>query len=489
MTSIRKLAGALCLAFCFSAYSNAQTLDVTTGQLVPGQEYSTGNIVTPTTTSGSTWTGAVYQDNLTCWDWGDPGYCGPSPIVRPGDNINFSYGSSYIFQEKPLTGIIPPVSGLQILGYNFSFTAKNGNGWDDGRTDELYALVRFWDTTGSKAANNLLYGTSYNLSYKYNWTNFSFNENFASPLSAASVGRVQYGFIGRDTNGWAGPYGPEINSVNFSLRYSVDPCSVNVLSSPSCPGYFEAMNRYTAVPVIYEPAPIATTTISSDPVVEISTTGAPSTVTAGAATTTATVATTPTAVQRERGVGPSTGQLLGIIRAEQNRLGAVENAVIQQSSQQSLQSSQDSQSQADRLATSAAQSNSGSQQATTLNAVTGSGVSISNAAVNDPAAAVNLLNSSTPVQETVSDNKTTETRRQVQDNDAAAGGISMASFAVVPIGFSAYQTALQDGQGYAPKEIYRRQRTVDNQRLLRGLTQGSDRLHEQMIDQQYQPRN
>jgi hypothetical protein len=59
----------------------------------------------------------------------------------------------------------------------------------------------------------------------------------------------------------------------------------------------------------------------------------------------------------------------------------------------------------------------------------------------------------------------------------------------VPIGFSAYQTALQDGQGYAPKEIYRRQRTVDNQRLLRGLTQGSDRLHEQMIDQQYQLRN
>jgi hypothetical protein len=112
-----------------------------------------------------------------------------------------------------------------------------------------------------------------------------------------------------------------------------------------------------------------------------------------------------------------------------------------------------------------------------------------NLSVSDPAAAVNILNPSTPIQETATNNKTTETRRQVQDNDAAAGGVSMASFAVVPIGFSAYQTALQDGQGYAPKEIYRRQRTVDNQRLLRGLTQGSDRLHEQMIDQQYQPRN
>jgi hypothetical protein len=70
-----------------------------------------------------------------------------------------------------------------------------------------------------------------------------------------------------------------------------------------------------------------------------------------------------------------------------------------------------------------------------------------------------------------------------------AGGPDMQDFSKPPADFASYFVGLRDAQFYAPKEIYRAQRTVDNQRLLRGLTQGSDRLHEQMIDQQYQPRN
>jgi hypothetical protein len=36
---------------------------------------------------------------------------------------------------------------------------------------------------------------------------------------------------------------------------------------------------------------------------------------------------------------------------------------------------------------------------------------------------------------------------------------------------------------YAPKEIYRNQKTVDNVRALRQMS--SERLHQQMVDQQY----
>jgi hypothetical protein len=36
---------------------------------------------------------------------------------------------------------------------------------------------------------------------------------------------------------------------------------------------------------------------------------------------------------------------------------------------------------------------------------------------------------------------------------------------------------------YAPKEIYKNQVNVDNARVLRGL--GSDRLHQEMVNQQY----
>lgn len=234
----------LCLALCFSHYSNAQ------------EEYTTGNIVIPTVagSNASNWVGGVYQDNLTCMASGQPGYCGPLAIVRPGGLINFSYGSTYLYQEQLLSNLLPNSgTGLQINGYTFSFTAKNGNSWDDGRTDQLTALVRFWDTTTSKGTDNLIYGTSYNLSYQFPWTNFNYSHTFTSPLPTTSVGRVQYGFIGRDNNGWAGPYGPEINSVNFNIRYSVDQCVTNPLYSTSCSGYAQAyLNQQCSLNPLYD---------------------------------------------------------------------------------------------------------------------------------------------------------------------------------------------------------------------------------------------
>jgi hypothetical protein len=72
--------------------------------------------------------------------------------------------------------------------------------------------------------------------------------------------------------------------------------------------------------------------------------------------------------------------------------------------------------------------------------------------------------------------------QKAQDNDAA-GGISIAQMARIPVGFEAYNIALKDVAFYAPKEIYRNQRNVDNTRALRQL--GTDRLHQEMVDQQY----
>ena len=80
---------------------------------------------------------------------------------------------------------------------------------------------------------------------------------------------------------------------------------------------------------------------------------------------------------------------------------------------------------------------------------------------------------------------TQQVKSNVQDNDAAAG-VSIASIARTPVGFNTYMVALTDANFYAPKEIYRNQRTVDNARALRQLA--SDRLHQQMVDQQYLPR-
>jgi hypothetical protein len=66
------------------------------------------------------------------------------------------------------------------------------------------------------------------------------------------------------------------------------------------------------------------------------------------------------------------------------------------------------------------------------------------------------------------------------------GGPDPAQMARAPMDFNQYLNAqLKDAQFYSSKEIYGGQRNVDNQRLSRGLTGGSDRLHQQMVDQQY----
>jgi hypothetical protein len=76
-------------------------------------------------------------------------------------------------------------------------------------------------------------------------------------------------------------------------------------------------------------------------------------------------------------------------------------------------------------------------------------------------------------------------RRNVQPNEAA-GGVDIASMATQPPGYAAYtQVTLSDAAFYRVDTIYKNQRTVDNARVMRGLQRGSDRLHQDMVEQQY----
>lgn len=246
--------------------SAQQTAGTTTPVLIPGEVYSTGNLVQmTTTTSGSTWTNAVYQDQLTCWGWGNPGNCGPNPSVRPGNSINFSYGLTDIYQQVQLANSATlAIPGLRVNGYNFGFLAKNGNGWDDGRVDQLNAYVTFYGSDGK-----IKDYTNYNLNSKFDWTQFNYTKDFVSPYSITELSNVRYGFVGKDNNFWAGNYGPEIYNISFSLKYSVDPCANDPLYSPTCPGYMDALNKLL-------PPPSANSTTTVDPVV--STVASPTTI-------------------------------------------------------------------------------------------------------------------------------------------------------------------------------------------------------------------
>ena len=105
-----------------------------------------------------------------------------------------------------------------------------------------------------------------------------------------------------------------------------------------------------------------------------------------------------------------------------------------------------------------------------------------------------LTNRGNPITEIVENNTKTNTserneqpsttvKTNVQSNDVA-GKVDIASIAVVPIGYNLYTgLILKDVAFYAPKEIYRNQKNVDNTRLLRQLA--SDAKHEQMVNLQY----
>jgi hypothetical protein len=89
-----------------------------------------------------------------------------------------------------------------------------------------------------------------------------------------------------------------------------------------------------------------------------------------------------------------------------------------------------------------------------------------------------------PLDNSQTEQRTETVKSNVQPNELA-GNVDISSMAVMPPGFSAYlNLALKDGQLYKPDEIYKNQVTVDNVRALRQLS--SDRLHKQMVDQQYQ---
>lgn len=529
---------ALCSALWFitPSASNAQTL-------LPGQEYTTGNIVVDTTQGGpSSWVNGVYQDNLTCWGWGDPGYCGPNAIVRPGNLINFSFGTTNLYQIQSIANILPNSgSGLRVNGYNFSFTAKNGNGWDDGRLDYLTAYTSFYAPDGS-----LVYNKNYNLTYQYNWTNFSFSETFTTPYASKDLGSVQYGFVGRDNNFWAGPYGPEVYNVNFSLKYSVDTCSVNVLSSPSCPGYLDAINKN--IPTA--PTTTTTTTTNISPIVATSSSAVTTSsdvsqpTSSGSSTTTTVVTTTqstttssaPSATNPQPKVGEvtisgspakttlSTSQVLAIVKSEQTRIGNLETSTAQQAVDQAQAASDKAQQESLSIsATTINQSQTSasgfgfqtpgarSQSLYSLTPSTQSQTNTFVAAVSPQVSYVinrnesfktqneepvksegikfnstdpvfNMINTPPQQQSTTQENQSSSVNSKVKDNDAA-GGVSLDMMAKQPKGFESYMGIVPDVAFYTPKDIYKGQVTVDNVRALRQLS--SDRLHQQMVEQQY----
>ena len=73
--------------------------------------------------------------------------------------------------------------------------------------------------------------------------------------------------------------------------------------------------------------------------------------------------------------------------------------------------------------------------------------------------------------------------RNASDNEVA-GGVDINKMALAPTGYGDYLNfTMRDSMFYAPKEVYKNQRNVDNQRALRQLT--NDSKHRDMVEMQY----
>ena len=93
-----------------------------------------------------------------------------------------------------------------------------------------------------------------------------------------------------------------------------------------------------------------------------------------------------------------------------------------------------------------------------------------------------LMESKTPLDSLRVETQTETVNKNVQSNELA-GKVDIAMMALQPKGYESYSFVMKDASFYEPKEIYNKQTNVDNIKVLRQLS--SDRLHQEMIDQQY----
>ena len=149
--------------------------------------------------------------------------------------IIWSYSQATVSQAIAINQALSG-SGVVISGYNWGYELRNMNGDDrQGSVDTLTA------TSWLRASNGtvLLSATqTYNNKQEWNWHGGTVSA--ASPYALINVGQVGIQFTAADSGFWAGYYGPQIRNVSLSLNYSVDQCAGNPLSSPDCPGYQQA---------------------------------------------------------------------------------------------------------------------------------------------------------------------------------------------------------------------------------------------------------
>ena len=511
----------LCLA---SQYSNAQVS--TTGELI--------------TNSQQAWTGCNTLASGAFWG-GTSG--GPCPAVNEGGHIIFSYGLNTLSQTVALANALPNSgTGLQVNGYNYSWTVKNSN------INGLQGGAGTYDTTASVNIS-LLSGIAVLESdtYTYNYylpdhTLFTGTRTYTNPYNTTLADTIRLSVTGIDDGYWAGYYGPEFGNFSLSINYSVDPCADNPFYSPTCSGFADALAALSETAT----AGIEETTTSDSTATGMDT---------GTTTQTATVDPVKSVTEVTTDIGgaelttsgevivsdgvPSTAKESAKESVAKEEQKAQESAVASTNTKEGAKVdafaiAQNAVKQAEQTALSVAAQSIEQSLSAMANPADGVGLdslgtgiritglaflqdNIAFASESVPTQSYNLasirqiqnqdqlkLSSDLPVTEvkttarvdtTEMQSQTWQIQEQKQETvkstvrnggkvEGMEGGADMTALAKPPANFNQYlQAQLADAQFYQQREIYSGQKNLDNARAFRGL--GSDRLHQQMVDSQW----
>lgn len=513
------------MALCFSAYSNAQQVD------------TSGNLI-----NNNNWSGAVYgADPGGCC----ASISGAGALYdTTTDTIMFSYGISTLSQTIGLQQALGG-TGIQVHGYNYNFDYRLMPN-NSLHTDNLTTSIWVTNSQGfNTEVTHLFLSGQVSLNNNDQWNIVSGTRTFQNPLLDPQS--ITMRFEGRDGGFWAGYYGPEVRNVSLSVNYSFDPCTNDPLYSSSCPGYWEAWFAQLCLfwcPTSSEPEvevasvdySLTPSTTSSTSIPEETTTGEIKVDAGGIEVTSTGELQVPDGIPEEaREKKPvDMNLIMSIVREVTDDSKALE--VVNQSIQDSMaeDANPDFTGTNEALAAIRAQTEKSiefstiqdtqqsfgtevteTQQPTFTNQETVT-VEVSQPAIlvqesivdstqqiqvielpqmasmnpmpenNTETEALAIIERSMPQVDTNKrEERETKVNRNVEPNEAASGS-DIASLAISPIGFDDYLTkSLTDARFYQDKEIYAGQAVVDNRRAERLLNRASDRLHREMIDQQY----
>ena len=194
------------------------------------------------------WSGFVVTDSTGM------GFSGGNvPAYNPSTGqFMFGYTQSTIAYSLAINSALAG-SGIQIGGMQYGMTYYN----QDSMRGTLSLSAAILSNTGAvlQSYNHSLPPTT------AGWTQWSQTQTFANPYSLASVGYATLAWTGKDATFWAGYYGPQFRDPYLTLTYTVDQCAANPLSSPECAGYQQALftQQCTANPLYDSACPGYTT--------------------------------------------------------------------------------------------------------------------------------------------------------------------------------------------------------------------------------------